>query len=308
MRSGPARRRFGFFIPPLLLLGCAAPVTPLTTPELPHVYRDHTFRSDTILEGEVRLSGECLVPRGVTLEILPGTKMLFVPEDRDGDGWGDALLRVEGRIRAEGRPGAPVTFSSAGDEGGRRRVGDWEALVLDFSRGNLFRYVVVEYSRHSIHAHFSEGKIVRSLIAGNNDGCRMGGSSFLMEENLVRYNLSKGLNFRDCANTVRNNEITANGNGIFMFEKDSGTVISGNNIYGNHRYNLRLGDFFRGHILAHDNWWGYKDEGAIRKTIYDSRMDASIGTADIQPAPTPHTILPGVSLPVGGYVPPGPEG
>ncbi len=129
----------------------------------------------------------------------------------------------------------------------------------------------------------------------------MGNSNFLMEENLVTDNVNKGFNFRGCAGIVRHNRITGNGNGIFIFEKDSGLVISENNIYDNQRFNLRLGDFFRGHLSVENNWWGSEEERLIRKTIYDSRFDEEIGSVSIRPSPRPHDILSTVLFPREGY-------
>ncbi len=253
----------------------------------------HAFREDTTLGGAVRLAGECLVPRGVTLTILPGTVLAFVPEDEDGDGFGDARLRVDGRILALGEPASPVVFTSAGDDLGRRRAGDWEAILINFSRGNELRHVVIEHSRWSIHAHFTEAIVVGSLIRGNYEGCRLGNSRVDFRGNLIRGNVSKGLNFRNCANTVMGNEVTANGNGIFIYEKDAGTVISGNNIRGNERYDFRLDDFFRGEMVMRDNWWGSGDEKVVREKIYDARQDPDIGTVSLVLSPVPLPVADG---------------
>jgi hypothetical protein len=236
------------------------------------------------------------VPRGVTLRLAPGTRILFVPEDRDGDDMGDARLRVEGTLKAVGTPDRPVVFTSAGGLRGRH-AGDWDAILFNFSRENEFRYAVIEYSSYAVHAHFSGGSISRCLIRRNLEGSRLGNSEFLLEENLVKDNVSKGFNFRGCANTVRRNEITGNGNGIFFFEKDAGSTIGGNNIHRNLRYNLRLDDFFTGEVTVEDDWWGSADEAAVRETIYDSRQDREIGTVHVRPAPAPHPILDDLPFP-----------
>jgi parallel beta-helix repeat protein len=278
----------------LAALGCRTTAVP---PGAEMVVRDRVFTGETTLAGRVLLAGECRVPAGATLRILPGTRILFIREDLDGDGIGDARLRVEGRILAEGTHDSPVVFSSAGDAAGRRRPGDWDAILLNFSRGNLFRHVIVEYSNYSLHAHFSEGVVDQCLIRRNNEGCRLGNSTFLIEGCLVRENVFKGLNFRACANTVRGNEITANGNGIFIFERDGGTTITGNNIFGNERYDLRLDDFFTGTLLLDDDWWGSNDETVVREKVYDSRQDPDIGSVTLRLAPAPHSVPPPVAVP-----------
>jgi hypothetical protein len=263
-------------------LGCAHSSSPGAAPA---VLRDALFEGDRRLSGRIVLAGEAVVPKGSTLRLAPGTTIAFVPEDLDGDGIGDARLRVDGRLLAEGTPAAPVLFTSAGNRSGERRPGDWETILVNFSEGNRLTYTLVEYAAYALHAHFTEAAVTDSIIRRNLEGCRSGNSRLLFERCLVRENVSKGLNFHASANRVTASEITANGNGLFLFEKDDGSLIAGNNIHGNERYDFRLDDFFTGDMRLGENWWGSPREEEVRRRIYDAQHDPGIGAVHFTPAP-----------------------
>lgn len=250
--------------------GCAAP-----SPPMPEGSAEWTW------EGRHRIGSSIEVPSGVTLRLLPGTVLEFLYEDRDGDGYGDNGLHVKGRIVAGGRRESPVLLTSAETP---PRPGDWGGLLLDNSRGNLFEHCTIEYARHALHSHFSEGRITRSRIVSNIEGTRLGDSRFEISRSVVAGNVSKGLNFRACANHIHHNTITGNGNGIFLFETDTESVIEANNIYGNERYDLRLGDFYEGGIELRGNWWGTADREAIRRRIFEGDGPSQRGRVRIAPA------------------------
>lgn len=234
--------------------------------------------------GRYRIDSFMEVPEGVTLRLAPGTVLEFAYEDRDGDGNGDNGLHVRGRIVAAGTEEAPVLLTSAEKE---PRPGDWAGLLLDNSRGNLFEFSTIEYARHALHAHFSEGTITRSRLVRNIEGTRLGDSRFEISYSIISHNESKGLNFRACANHIHHNRITANGTGIFLFETDTESVIEKNNIHGNEGWDFRLGDFYEGGMTLRGNWWGTAGEEAVRSRIFEGDEPGSRGRVKISPAPGP---------------------
>lgn len=218
-----------------------------------------------IWEGEHTIDSFLEVPSDVTLQLSPGTVLRFPFADADGDGYGDNGLHVLGSIVAIGTAEKPVVFTSGEKE---PKPGDWQGLLLDDSRGNLFEHVTLEYARHGLHTHFSEGRILRSRIVSNIEGTRLGDSEFEIAWSLIADNESKGLNFRACANHIHRNTITRNGHGIFLFETDTKSVIEKNNILDNEGYGVRLGDFYEGGLELKGNWWGTTDMNRIRSRIF----------------------------------------
>jgi parallel beta-helix repeat protein len=234
--------------------------------------------------GTRRIAELVEIPAGVTLRLEPGTTLRFAFVDRDGDGVGDAGLHVLGRVEAVGTAASPIVLTSAEPD---PQPGDWQGLVFDASAGNLFAECRLEYAQHALHAHFSSARLTRCRLERNIEGTRLGNSRFEIERSLVRGNVSKGLNFFACANRIHHNLITANEDGIFLFDADADSVIENNNILGNLRSDVRLGDFYRGGKRLGVNWFGTVDAAAIRGRIFDGEDDPELGRVEFTPAPEP---------------------
>lgn len=256
-----------------LCAGCAS-TGPLTPPGV----------EEWVWDGRVRIDRFIEIPEGVTLRIRPGTILEFTFDDRDGDGYGDNGLHVKGRITAVGSEAAPVIFTSAA---GEKEPGDWAGLLLDNSEGSLFDRCTFEYARHAFHSHFSGGRILRSRIVNNIEGTRLGDSRFEIAWSLITGNVSKGLNFRSCANRIHHNTISGNGTGIFLYETDRESSIEENNIFGNEGYDFRIGDFYEGGKELRGNWWGTAEEGEIRRRIFEGDDPSRAGRVTISPAQSP---------------------
>ncbi len=235
--------------------------------------------SDTLWQGEIVVDGEVTVAKGVTLTIAPGTHIRFVRRDADRDGLGDATLIVKGSLVASGTQSAPIRFLSAEAD---PRPADWLEIRSDFARQLLFDWCELRDSAYGIHAHFTRGHMRNSHIHNNIDGCRLGRSRFLFQNNLVENNRGKGINFRDSEVSLLDNIIRDNRAGIFLFEKPGKSVISGNNIYQN-EINLQLGDFFADSIALGGNWWGDTDPQRIALNIHDRQDDPELGSVATSP-------------------------
>lgn len=201
--------------------------------------------------GEVRVEGEQSFPRGSSLTIEPGTVVRFAFRDDDGDGWGDAGLRIEGDLRAEGSAGAPIVFTCEEEP---VRPGCWGEIRVDFGSFAL-RHAVVEGSTRGMHSHFSRGRIEDSVFRHNVDGTRLGESTVDVERCLFYGHEGKAFNARLCRNRVRGNLFRGNRNAIFLFEADTASEFAGNRFRDNQNP-FRLGDFFEGMVEAAGNDWG----------------------------------------------------
>jgi outer membrane protein assembly factor BamB len=211
-----------------------------------------TLEGETRWSGEVRIAGQIVVPRGATLTIAPGSRVLFAP----GPTGEPAALTVLGRITAEGTAEAPITLAAEG-EGGPE---SWEGVRFDYVSGFSLRWVEIRDARYGIHAHFSSGTADHVRLAGNLEGARIGRSSIAFLGCRIEGNLSKGLSMTDSANRVTGCTITGNRYGVFLFEGSRGDRFEGNNIVGNGLFDLRLGDFFSGKVALRGNWWGPSGE------------------------------------------------
>jgi len=266
----------------LLPAGCASthrvPGTPAGAPEI------LSIETDTAWSGDVRVAGVVHVRKSATLTILPGTRVLFAkrifPQATDShEGFVGPGIRVEGRIVAAGTEESPVLFTGEGTAA----PGSWDKILFTFSEGNRFEHCVFEGARYAFHSHFSGIEVRNCVFRDNEEGVRLGTSRVRIEGSVFTRNLVRGINFRECRNTILRNLVYGNGDGIFLHSKTEGSVLRENAIYGNRRFNLRLGDLHTGDIDVSGNWWGTGDEEAARRTIHDGATTPGVGAARIVP-------------------------
>jgi len=266
----------------LLPAGCAsthrAPGTPGGAPEILYIETDSTW------SGDVRVAGVVHVRKSATLTILPGTRVRFAqrsfPQAADShEGFIAPGIRVEGRIVAAGTEDKPILFTSEGTA----VPGSWDKILFTFSEGNRFERVVFEGARYAFHSHFSGIEVRDCVFRDNEEGVRLGTSRVRIEGSVFTRNLVRGINFRECRNTILRNLVYGNGDGIFLHSRTEGSVVRENAIYGNRNFNLRLGDLHAGDIDVSGNWWGTGDEEAARRTIHDGSSTQGVGAARIAP-------------------------
>jgi outer membrane protein assembly factor BamB len=228
----------------------------------------------TVWQGEVRIAEDVAFPRGSELVLKPGTVVRFAFRDDDGDGWGDASLRVEGTLIARGTPEAPVVFTA---EGTPAEPGSWGEIRIDFGSFH-FSHVLVEGSTRGLHTHFSRGRVEDAVFRRNVDGTRFGESAIEVERCLFAEHPGKAMNSRRCRNRVVGNLFRGNRHGIFLFEADAGSAFAANRFRDNEEP-FTLGDFFEGTVDAGANDWG----GALPAAPPDN--EAARVLAAFAPAP-----------------------
>jgi outer membrane protein assembly factor BamB len=229
----------------LLLAGCAATqhaVAPNVAEAAP---------PDVIWSGTVELRESLHLPRGTRLIVEPGTTVRFANVDKDGDGWGDVSLLIEGgELVARGRPDAPILFTS---EAPPATPGSWGEIRIDFGRVDL-SHAIVEGSTRGLHIHFSSGSLADSIFRDNVDGTRIGESKIAVSRCLFANQSGKGFNSRASTNRVEGNWFRGNRNGVFLFEGDEASTFAGNRFTRNDTP-FRLGDFYEGTVDASGNEW-----------------------------------------------------
>ncbi len=237
---------------------------------------DSVIEGEAIWEGEVHIDGVVTVKKGGRLTILPGTRILFVPNDVDGDGIGDAELLVEGTLSARGTAEEPIVFTSAAQQ---PQPADWKYLYLDFAKASEIDHVVCEYAYSGLQIHFSRAQVTNSVFRYNVDGLRFSTVNLLVAGNAMHDN-QHGLRYeeRNSQALIHHNDIRDNDIGIFVVTRSEDKVrIAQNNIIANRQYNVKLGWQQPGDVTLPENWWGTTDTGQILKTFLDRQVDASLG-------------------------------
>ncbi len=135
--------------------GSAAPVP--SDPPLPgegaRRIGDTFLDADRTLQGDVIVEGIIRVAPGVTLTILPGSRLFFTYRDTDGDGIGENGIFLQGNLRAKGTRERPIGFHPADGNG----PGRWDSInFMASDRGeNVLEHVEISGAYRGIHAHFS---------------------------------------------------------------------------------------------------------------------------------------------------------
>lgn len=253
----------------LLLSGCS-----LAPP--PRLLSDSVILGDEVWSGEVRISGVVTVKKEGRLTILPGTRVIFTPLDRDGDGIGDGELLVEGGLVARGTAEAPILFTSGAAE---PKKADWKFLYLDFAREAQLEYIIAEYAFSGVQIHFCKARVVNSVFRYNIDGLRFSTVNLEATGNLIHDN-SHGVRYEERRGTahLHHNVIRDNDIGIFPVTRgEDRSLFEFNNITGNRQYQVKLGLEQSGNVTLPRNWWGTSDPEAIETGFFDQRFDATLG-------------------------------
>ncbi len=281
-----------------LLMACSVQSPHLGGQEL--LVNDQVIANDTIWQGDVFVQGVVLVSREATLSIKPGTFIRFKKDDRNGDGIGDAEIRVLGRLLALGTEDKPIRFESAEKIPAPK---DW-SYVLIFSSGkkSTLQYCEFRHAFSGLQVHFSTAKLFDSLFINNYEGIRFGRAQLQISHNTFTDN-DTAIRFTRMEGpvTINNNEISGNRQGIFLvpsgqnitdfFEPDrsgrpwnTGRLqIFSNNIYNNRDYNLNLGEKQFWNLDVTNNWWGSLTESSIEEKIFDRKNDGALGKALYHP-------------------------
>lgn len=238
--------------------------------------------ADETWSGTVEIRGSVVVPKGVTLTILPGTVVRFARIDVDGDGIGDSELYVEGDVVARGTGDRPILFTSASGDPAPR---DWKYLFINLSRNSVLSHCISEYAFSGVQIHFSRAEVRDCLFRRSVDGLRFSTVAGTFADNRMTENVY-GVRYeeRNSRAVLSGNDITGNKVGIFCVTESSGrVVIRGNRIHGNSDYGFKLGNRQRADIPAQGNWWGTSDPRAIRAALFDKAMEPELGRVLFEP-------------------------
>lgn len=225
--------------------------------------------ADVIWRGLIAVRQPVTVLAGAELSVAPGTTIEFAQ---------NAGMLVKGRLLAKGLTDQKIRFTSDVKKG----AGDWDELQLEYATGSIIDKCIFEYATWGLHSHFTNLVVADSYFTNNTGGMRfrsgpavIRGSTF--ENNAIGIRAYIG-NAVIRENNIRNNDV-----GIFVREKGGGLLITNNNIYGNHDYGIRVGDFNNENVNARGNWWGGIDPSSA---IFDDKDEPGIGKVLLEPVLT----------------------
>lgn len=243
---------------------------------------------------EYIVTGNILVPDGITLTIEAGTTVRFDPA---------TAIQVDGNLFAVGSAGEPILFTS---NSLAQSSGDWIGLLLNGTSSSQIEleYTITEYAGKFDGAYDPYGGGIRVLRDGN----------VSISNSIIRYNGfgGIGIGYYACGTppTIQRNSILLNGTGnqyysggIFMrsgcasYSVDIDyNLIWGNNtdgvkltdytwatfdmhhntLYGNEPYDVEILHTTQS-ISATLNYWGTDDGDQISSQIYDYYDSFTLG-------------------------------
>ena len=195
---------------------------------------DTFLDADRTLQGDVIVEGILRVAPGVTLTILPGTRLFFTFRDTDGDGIGENGIFLQGNLHAKGTASLPIGFYPAEGSG----PGRWDSInFMASDRGeNILEHVEIAGAYRGLHAHFSRltGKDVRISRC------------------------SRGVQFQESEVTLSGLSVSASSSAMRC--RDSNVRIDGFRVDGT----VSGANFFRSRVALRDvsidrsGWYGFR--------------------------------------------------
>lgn len=224
-------------------------------------------KGNTIVwQGTVQVNRSFTVPKGKTLEIRPGSRVLLSKGTR---------LIVRGALKAVGRKGEEIVFSSSK----KSSDGRWQEILLESASDSTMEHCIIENASGGLQVHDTKLNLIACTIRNTKVGLRFRGGPININKcqftgNGIGLRSYKGLGH------ISESDFTNNEIGIFIREKGGGLTITGSNLFQNKTYNMRLGDFNNEDVQASGNWWGNENPLA---TIFDARNEPGIGHVLFEP-------------------------
>mgnify|MGYP001149274477 CR=1 FL=1 len=228
---------------------------------------DKAGKSKTIVwQGTIPVAKTFTVPKGTTLEVRPGTRVIFSK---------GVSLVIQGALRAIGQKGQEIVFTTKE----KKTPSRWHEIMFEEAAESRMEHCLVESAQWGVHSHETRLTIFGCTFRGGDVGLRFRGGPLSVRQSRFADN-GVGLRSYQGEGSIAECEFTENEIGLFVREKGGGLTITGNNFFGNRAYNIRVGDFNDEDVKAPDNWWGGNDPAA---TIFDGRNEPGIGRVLFEP-------------------------
>jgi len=190
------------------------------------IIAEGTLTEDTTWSGLVHVHNTVIVPKNITLTILPGACVEFRHYRGYREDTSVSLFIAEGTVIAIGTPDQQIWFTSDAED---PINGDWGGISCAGTNDTIFKYVIVEFSTIGIEQWNSRATISHSIVRWTNtEGIAVFASSPLIEYNLLYENAYHELvmELRNPNVTIRSNIFKGGHNGIHT--EFSNASITGN--------------------------------------------------------------------------------
>lgn len=192
--------------------------------------KELTLEGDNTFSGNIYIEGRVTVNENATLLISPGTRVIFVYIDTDGDGIGESEILSQGRITVIGSKDRPVIFESD-----RKEKGSWLGFsIMNVDGESIFSYAIFEDSYMALHSHFSNLKVINTMFRNNLRGFQSQEGRISIQ-NCKFYDNNTALQFRNSKAEVVNTSVYNNIGGINFLYSDvimRNIDISKNSLFG----------------------------------------------------------------------------
>ena len=240
---------------------------------------------EIVWQGEVTIRGSVVVHADERLLIRPGTRVLFVFHDENGDGAGDARIVVKGSIEARGSKDEPVEFATGGPV--PQGAAGWDAVLVEDAERAEFAHCRFAGAQQAVHAHRTPLVVEECRFEGNGVGLRFTGGPVAIRRNRFVAN-GTAVRYWESDPSLVANVFEGNATGVFIREGSARSVLTGNNFNSSTDYHVKLGESQAADVEARDNWWGTDRSDEIELLIYDRQDAGYLGRVRYDPpAPGP---------------------
>ena len=251
---------------------------------------------DTRWYGEVTITGDIVVPQGVSLKIDAGTRISISAKSdvtKSGKDPEHIEIIVIGELIAEGSDvGGKIIFTSNSPE---PRLHDWYGIVLkNRTTASYLNNCIVEYANKGITCFASAPIITNSDIRYNQFAginCEIRSAPFIENTTFYGNDFAGIVCEYGATPVIEKCTISQNGNGIVISDKSQpdlgranpaeGESAGQNFILNNFEYNIY--NYSSREIYAQNNLWNTIDQAEIQNTIFDQSNHASMGQVIITP-------------------------
>ncbi|MGA1825398.1 MAG: cohesin domain-containing protein [bacterium] len=189
-----------------------------------------TLTEDEIWVGTVEITGDVIVPSGITLTIDPGTVIEFI----SGEG---LELIVEGALIAEGNAENPIMFTSNAQE---PAADDWTWIYFGEESEGSLHYCTIMYANTGCRIKASSPVIANSTLEQNCVGINLGNSNAEIVKNRIAHN-GIGITADYSQPAITHNHICNNTyDGVILSHGSEYSELRHNLIYGNGENGLLL--------------------------------------------------------------------